>query len=92
VFRFPTGKKDVPLLPRLRMGCGPIHPPIQLVLMDYFPGSVGIIQSDLQIYLLDTDSIIYHLCCFHYNQTIAQLYIITVFLYIINILYREILL
>ena len=42
-------------------GVGPhTHPPIQLVPMGYLPGSVGIIKSDLQIYLFDTDSIIYH--------------------------------
>jgi hypothetical protein len=35
------------------------HPPIQLVLMGYLAKSVGIIQSDLQIYVFDTDSIIY---------------------------------
>jgi len=36
------------------------HPPIQLVLTGYLPESVGVIQSDLQIYLFDTDLIIYH--------------------------------
>jgi hypothetical protein len=37
------------------------HPPIQLVLMGYLPESVGIIESDLQIYLFDIDSTVYHL-------------------------------